>query len=53
MGRKQEGFFRKKVIYGKEYIIKVKNKREGNKVKQEFICHVGSIEELKKVVCSD
>ena len=52
-GRKPEGFFRKKTIAGKEYLIKVKSKREGKKVKQEFLFHVGSVEDIKKVVCSD
>lgn len=53
MKAKSKGFFRKKKIAGKEYIIKVKNKRDGDNVKQEFLFHVGSLEELRKVVCSD
>ena len=52
MGRKPEGFFRIITKAGNPYLIKVKNEREGNKVKQKFLCHVGSLEEGRKVVCS-
>ncbi len=53
MKRKSKGFFRIIPKAGKEYLIKVKNKREGDKVKQEFLFHIGSVEEIKRVVCNN
>jgi len=52
MGNKSKGYFRIIPKAGKLYLIKVKCMREGNKVKQKFLCHIGSLEEIRKVVCS-
>ena len=51
MGRKPEGFFRIIPKAGKEYVIKVRSERHGDKVKQKFLFHVGSVEQLRKLVC--
>lgn len=50
-GRKSVGFFRIKKVAGRDYLIKVRNKREGGKIKQEFLFHIGAVEDIKKVVC--
>ena len=52
MGRKSEGYFRIIPKAGKLYLIKVKCIREGNKVKQKFLAHIGVLEDIQKVVCS-
>ena len=53
MGRKPSGYFRKITKAGKEYVIKVKSERNGDKVEQKFLLHVGSVEELRKLVCEN
>ncbi len=53
MGRKQIGYFRIIPKSGKKYIIKVKSVRKGDKVNQKFLSHVGSLEEIKKVICNE
>ena len=52
MGRKAGGFFRIVNKSGKHYVIKVRNRREGKKVIQEFVAHVGILEDIQKAVCS-
>ena len=52
MGRKPSGFFRIIKKSGKYYVIKVRNRREGSKVIQEFVAHVGILEDVQKAVCS-
>ena len=49
---KSKGFFRIIKKSGKHYVIKVENKREGNKVKQKFPAHIGVLEDIQKAVCS-
>lgn len=53
MSKKSEGFFRIAPKSGKKYIIRVKSVREGKKVNQKFLSYVGSLEEIKKVVCNE
>lgn len=52
MGRKSNGFFRIIKKSGKYYVIKVKSMREGNKVIQKFVAHIGILEDIQKAVCS-
>ena len=51
-GKEGRGFFRIVKKSGKYYVIKVRNRREGKKVIQEFVVHVGILEDIQKAVCS-
>ena len=52
MAGKSKGYFRIIKKSGKRYVIKVKSKREGSKVKQKFLAHIGVLEDIQKAVCS-
>jgi len=51
MGRKSEGYIRVIPKSGRNYLVKVKSVREGEKVKQKFLYYIGSLEDVKKVIC--
>lgn len=53
VGRPSKGFFKIVTKAGKQYLVKVRSVRDGEKVRQEFLFHVGELQEIRRKVCQN